>query len=33
VNVTVIPGHNHPYANVALEVNRSAWEFMKANRL
>ena len=33
VSVTVIPGHNHPYANVALEVNRSAWEFMKANRL
>jgi poly(3-hydroxybutyrate) depolymerase len=33
VSVTVIPGHNHPYASVALEVNRSAWEFMKANRL
>ena len=33
VSVTVIPGHNHPYADVALEVNRSAWEFMKANRL
>jgi len=33
VSVTVIPGHNHPYANVVAEVNRSAWEFMKANRL
>jgi predicted esterase len=33
VSVTVIPGHNHPYANVALEVNRSAWQFMKENRL
>ena len=33
VSVTVLPGHNHPYADVALEVNRSAWEFMKANRL
>ena len=33
VSVTVIPGHNHPYANVVLEVNRSAWQFMKANRL
>ena len=33
VSVTVIPGHNHPYADVALEVNRSAWEFMKAHRL
>ena len=33
VSVTVIPGHSHPYAHVALEVNRSAWEFMKANRL
>jgi poly(3-hydroxybutyrate) depolymerase len=33
VSVTVIPGHNHPYADVAVEVNRRAWEFMKANRL
>jgi poly(3-hydroxybutyrate) depolymerase len=33
VQVTVIPGHTHPYADVALEVNRSAWQFMKANRL
>ena len=33
VSVTVIPRHNHPYAKVAQEVNRSAWEFMKANRL
>jgi poly(3-hydroxybutyrate) depolymerase len=33
VSVTVLPGHNHPYADVVLEVNRSAWEFMKANRL
>jgi poly(3-hydroxybutyrate) depolymerase len=33
VSVTVIPGHNHPYAAIASEVNRSAWEFMKANRL
>ena len=33
VSVTVLPGHNHPYADVALEVNRSAWEFMKTNRL
>jgi poly(3-hydroxybutyrate) depolymerase len=33
VSVTVLPGHNHPYADVAPEVNRSAWEFMKANRL
>lgn len=33
VSVTVIPGHAHPYADVALEVNRSAWQFMKANRL
>jgi poly(3-hydroxybutyrate) depolymerase len=33
VSVTVMAGHNHPYADVALEVNRGAWEFMKANRL
>ena len=33
VSVTVIAGHAHPYADVALEVNRSAWDFMKANRL
>ena len=33
VSVTVIAGHTHPYAHVALEVNRSAWQFMKANRL
>ena len=33
VSVTVIPGHRHPYADVALEVNRNAWQFMKANRL
>ena len=33
VRVTVLPGHNHPYADVAFEVNRSAWDFMKANRL
>ena len=33
VSVTVIPGHSHAYADVALEVNRSAWEFMKAYRL
>jgi Poly(3-hydroxybutyrate) depolymerase len=33
VSVTVMAGHNHPYADVALEVNRSAWNFMKANRL
>jgi dienelactone hydrolase len=33
VSVTVIPGHSHAYADVAREVNRSAWEFMKANRL
>jgi poly(3-hydroxybutyrate) depolymerase len=33
VTVTVIAGHTHPYADVALEVNRSAWQFMKANRL
>ena len=33
VSVTVIAGHTHPYAHVALEVNRSAWEFMKVNRL
>jgi Poly(3-hydroxybutyrate) depolymerase len=33
VSVTVIPGHSHAYAQVAAEVNRSAWEFMKGNRL
>jgi poly(3-hydroxybutyrate) depolymerase len=33
VKVTVIPGHRHPYADVAPEVNRNAWQFMKANRL
>jgi poly(3-hydroxybutyrate) depolymerase len=33
VSVTVIPGHTHSYAQVAAEVNRSAWEFMKDNRL
>jgi poly(3-hydroxybutyrate) depolymerase len=33
VSVTVIAGHNHSYGQVANEVNRSAWEFMKANRL
>lgn len=33
VSVTVIRGHNHTYADVAPEVNRGAWEFMKANRL
>jgi poly(3-hydroxybutyrate) depolymerase len=33
VSVTVIPGHGHEYAQVAAEVNRSAWEFMKGNRL
>jgi poly(3-hydroxybutyrate) depolymerase len=33
VSVTVIAGHSHAYSQVAAEVNRSAWEFMKANRL
>lgn len=33
VSVTVIPGHSHSYAQVAGEVNRNAWEFMKANQL
>ncbi len=33
VSVTVIAGHKHQYSDVALDVNRSAWEFMKANRL
>jgi phospholipase/carboxylesterase len=33
VSVTVIPGHGHAYSQVAAEVNRSAWEFMKGNRL
>ena len=33
VTVTVIPGHSHAYSQVAAEVNRDAWEFMKANRL
>jgi poly(3-hydroxybutyrate) depolymerase len=33
VSVTVIRGHRHPYSEVAEKVNRSAWEFMKANRL
>lgn len=33
VSVTVIPGHRHAYGEVAAEVNRSAWEFMKGNRL
>jgi poly(3-hydroxybutyrate) depolymerase len=33
VNVTVIPGHRHDYSEVAAEVNRSAWEFLKGNRL
>jgi poly(3-hydroxybutyrate) depolymerase len=33
VKVTVIPGHRHAYSDVALEVNRNAWQFMKANRL
>jgi poly(3-hydroxybutyrate) depolymerase len=33
VSVTVIPGHSHAYQQVAAEVNRSAWEFLKGNRL
>ncbi len=33
VSVTVIPGHRHEYSEVAAEVNRSAWEFLKGNRL
>jgi poly(3-hydroxybutyrate) depolymerase len=33
VSVTVLAGHSHAYARVASEVNRSAWEFMKAQRL
>jgi polyhydroxybutyrate depolymerase len=33
VNVTIIPGRRHPYSDVALEVNRNAWQFMKAHRL
>jgi poly(3-hydroxybutyrate) depolymerase len=33
VSVTVIPGHRHDYSEVAAEVNRSAWEFLKGNRL
>lgn len=33
VSVTVIPRHRHAYAEVAAEVNRSAWEFLKGNRL
>lgn len=33
VQVTVIPGHNHSYAQAAAGVNRDAWDFMKANRL
>ncbi len=33
VRVTVIPGHSHSYAQAAAEVNRDAWDFMKANRL
>ena len=33
VSVTVIPGHSHSYAQAAAEVNRDAWDFMKANRL
>ena len=32
MSVTVIPRHSHSYAQVAAEVNRDAWEFMKANR-
>ncbi|HEY7638395.1 MAG TPA: PHB depolymerase family esterase [Steroidobacteraceae bacterium] len=32
VSVTVIPGHSHAYSQVAAEVNRSAWEFMKGYR-
>ena len=33
VSVTVIPGHSHSYAQVAAEVNRDAWAFMRANGL
>ena len=33
VSVTVIARHRHAYAEVAPEVNRSAWEFLKGNRL
>ena len=33
MSVTVIAGHSHAYAQVAPEVNRAAWEFMKGNRL
>jgi poly(3-hydroxybutyrate) depolymerase len=33
VSVTVIPGHTHAYSQVAADVNRSAWEFMKDTRL
>ena len=33
LSVTVIPRHRHAYSEVAAEVNRSAWEFLKGNRL
>lgn len=33
VSVNVIPGHTHSYSDVALQVNRDAWQFMRANRL
>jgi poly(3-hydroxybutyrate) depolymerase len=33
VSVTIIPGHSHAYARAAAQINRDAWNFMKANRL
>jgi len=33
VSVEVIPGHTHAYDQVAAEVSRSAWEFLKVNQL
>lgn len=33
VQLTLMPGHDHNYYAVSGEVNRKAWEFLKAERL
>jgi predicted esterase len=33
IEVTIIKGHNHSYDNLAPEINRLAWEFLKQREL
>jgi|GEM_PF-1325847 len=33
IDVTIMKGHNHWYYDLALEINRNAWEFLKQNSL